>query len=506
MSEVKKTGVEYDYTPEEIKELVKCKKDIFYFLKYVKIVHPDKGLVVFEPWDYQIDLLSLILNNRFSISLVARQQGKSILVSTYLLWYSIFNKNKTCGVVSNNEAGAIDILDRIKIIYEELPDFLKPGIVEYNKKTITFENGSKVMAKATSSDSFRGRTLNICVCDEFAFVDPPWKADEFFTSNWPTISASKKSKFIIISTARGIGNIFHKIYTEAESGANTFKHFFADWRAHPDRDEEWAAEQRKNLGERRFKQEFECSFLGSGSTLINEESLRRLLNQPNIEPTGLLKNGKFRVYESPVNGTSYITAVDVSKGTGGDYSVIQVLKIISSNPVKLKQVAVFEDNTIDVYNFSSVVNDISVYYNNAYAMIENNAEGNTVVSEVWWKYEYDNLISEGTKASSLGIRATVKTKPKAAMLLKKMIEDESIELVDYRTIQQLLTFNDLGNNKFGAATGQHDDLVTSLYWGTYFFTFDILNEEVKLFEKKDEDDCWYVLHDNDVMDDQMDDF
>ena len=262
---IKSVGQEIEYTPEQVQELVKCSNDIFHFMKYIKIVHPDRGRVTFDPWDYQKELLDLINNNRFVVALVARQQGKSILVAVYLLWYCIFNEDKTCGVVSNNEEGAIDILDRMKIMYEELPDWLKPGIVEYNKKTITFENGSMTRAKATSKDSFRGRTLNIVFADEFAFVDPQWKCDEFFTSNWPTISASKESKFIIVSTPKGIGNLFHTIYSEAENGINTFKHFKADWTRHPDRDIEWAIEQRKNLGERRFNQEFACI---SGNSII----------------------------------------------------------------------------------------------------------------------------------------------------------------------------------------------------------------------------------------------
>lgn len=262
---IKKSGVEYDYTIEEVKELIKCTEDIFHFLKYVKIIHPDKGRVTFDPWEYQKELFSIINTNRFIVALVARQQGKSVMVAAYLLWYAIFNADKTVGVVSNNEEGAIDILDRIKIMYEELPDFLKPGIEEYNKKTILFENGTKIRARATSKDSFRGRTLNIIFCDEFAFVDPSWKCDEFFTSNWPTISASKDSKFIIVSTPKGIGNLFHRIYSEAENKLNTFIHFKADWTAHPDRDEKWAAEQRKNLGGRRFNQEFACV---SGDTMV----------------------------------------------------------------------------------------------------------------------------------------------------------------------------------------------------------------------------------------------
>lgn len=494
---IKSPGMEVTYTADQVKELVKCSQDIIYFLSYVKIIHPDRGRVTFEPWDYQKELFDLINNNRFVVALVARQQGKSILVAAYLLWYAIFNEDKTLGVVSNNEEGAIDILDRIKIMYEELPDWLKPGITEYNKKTITFENGTKIRARATSKDSFRGRTLNVVFADEFAFVDPPTKCDEFFTSNWPTISASKESKFIIVSTPKGIGNLFHQIYSEAENGINTFKHFKADWSAHPERDAKWAEEQRKNLGERRFNQEFAVSFLGSESTLINETTLKELLAQPVYDPIEYGgKSDTLRIYEKPIIGAQYVCGVDVAKGTGEHYSTIQVFRIHAMNPVSMEQVAVFEDNETDVYEFSAIVDMVARKYNNAFIMCENNAEGAAVVGQLWWEYENENLVCEGTKSTNLGIRATTKTKPAANILMKKLVEDGSVKIVDYRTIQQFLTFLDMGGNKFGG-NGQVDDLISAFYWGCFFFTFDLLDESFA-FKKEEldedgEDDVWGLM-------------
>lgn len=492
---IKHVGQEISYTPEQIQELMLCQADIFHFLKYVKIIHPDRGRVTFIPWDYQTELFQLINENRFVIALIARQQGKSIMVAAYLLWYSIFHDDKTVGVVSNNEEGAIDILDRIKVMYEELPDWLKPGQAEYNKKTIMFENGTKIRARATSKDSFRGRTLNICFADEFAFVDPQWKADEFFTSNWPTISASKESKFIIVSTPKGIGNIFHRIYAEAENNLNTFKHYYADWSAHPDRDEEWAKEQRANLGSRRFNQEFGCSFLGSESTLLDESKLKELLAQEKEDPIQLLgKNDRLRIYEHAIPGAQYVLGVDVAKGTGEHYSTIQVFRIDSVKPVRMDQVAVFEDNFTDVYEFAGIIDRVANTYNGAYIMCENNAEGSAIVNQLWWEYENENLVCEGTKITKLGVRATTKTKPIANLLMKKLIEDNSIIIRDYNTIQQFLTFLDMGNNRFGG-NGNDDDLISAFYWACYFFTFDLLDESMsfRMERQDDEEDTWGVF-------------
>ncbi len=77
---VKKSNQEHEYTEEQIKELYKCKKNIYHFCKYVKIVHPDHGRVIFEPYDFQKDIIDTYLKNRFLALLLARQVGKSTVV------------------------------------------------------------------------------------------------------------------------------------------------------------------------------------------------------------------------------------------------------------------------------------------------------------------------------------------------------------------------------------------------------------------------------------------
>jgi len=269
---VKRPGQEYNYTVEEARELLKCSEDFYYFLKYVHIIHPDDGRIPFEPYQYQLDIFDLILNNRFLVAMVSRQSGKSTLVAVYLVWYSIFNKDKNVGVVSNKEESAIDIVDRCKLIYEELPEFLKPGITEYNKKTIVFENGTTIKGAATSKNSFRGRTMNIIFADELAFVEPAWLADAFWMSNYPTISKSRESKFIIVSTPNGLGNLFHSIFTKAEKGINAFKFYKADWRCVPERDDKWAAQERSNMGKLRFNQEYGCISSKTPICISNSET------------------------------------------------------------------------------------------------------------------------------------------------------------------------------------------------------------------------------------------
>lgn len=499
---VKKPHQEIEYTQEQIQELAKCANNIFHFCKYVKIVHPDKGRVRFDPYDFQEEIINKYLNHRFLILLLARQVGKSTTVGVIACWYAMFNKDKIIGITSYIEKEAINILDKIKIIYEELPDWLKPGVKEYNKKSILFENGTKIQVSATTKNAFRGRTLNLLICDELAFVQPN-QAEDFWSSNFPTISKSVESKVILISTPKGQHNLFHRLWLGAlkdakehgKPGKNGFVAIKHNWRCLPERDDEWARRERESLGsDMLFKQEHECDFIGSNSTVIDPEVIKSLYYKY-INPQLYDLGKSFRIYEKPKNKYEYVIGVDVGKGTGENFSTIQVLKINSTNPINLEQVAVYENNKIDVYSFAEVVNKISLYYNRAYIMAENNAEGSTIVSELHWNYENSGLINSGNKNKDLGIRASKKSKPIAVILMKKLIEDGMLKINDYGTVNQLSDFTDVGRGIY-RCENLNDDLVSALYWAVYIFNMNILSEDYS-FKKNEEDEdvAWGLLSD-----------
>lgn len=258
-SQVKAPNEIHEYDEDQIKELHKCKYDVKYFIKnYCKIVHQDYGVIPFETYEYQDDLLDTFIHNRFSICLLSRQSGKSTIVAAYALWFACFNSHKNIGIVSNKADSAKNFLSRLKYMYELLPNWIKPGVPGWAQTTVEFDNHTKIYIAATSKDSFRGEPMGLLLADEFAFVEPSWKADEFWASNYPTIAASKDSKIIIISTPNGTFNKFHEIYTKAEKGENTFIAKKYDWTHVPGRDEKWAEEQKKNLGPIKFQQEFGC--------------------------------------------------------------------------------------------------------------------------------------------------------------------------------------------------------------------------------------------------------
>ena len=207
---VKRDGVQHNFTEEEVKEYIKCSKDPVYFCKtYLKVISLDKGLVPFTLYPYQEQMFNHFNDNRFSIVLACRQSGKSISSVGYLLWFACFHSEKTIAILANKGATAREMLSRVTLMLENLPFFLQPGCKALNKGSIEFSNNSRIIASATSGSSIRGMSVNLLFLDEFAFVE---RANEFYTSTYPVISAGKDTKVIITSTANGIGNTFHKLW------------------------------------------------------------------------------------------------------------------------------------------------------------------------------------------------------------------------------------------------------------------------------------------------------
>jgi len=493
---IKRPFEEHEYTAEEIQELKACATDVNNFIKHVKIVNVDRGEEPFSPYNYQQEFIQMMNDNRFVVGLWSRQSGKTSVVGVYALWYAMFHDDKIIAIVSNKEKSAKMILRRIKRMYESVPSWLKPGVERYAETTTYFDNGSQINISATSEDAFRGESANLLIMDEFAFV-PKNQAEAFWASNYPTISASKKSKIVIISTPNGMYNLFHRMYDRAEKKRNTFVPMKVSWQRVPGRDQEWADEQLKNIGDQKFRQEFSCDFLGSSNTVIDPKVLETLIDNYKTPILRELEDNLL-IYEKPEAGKKYVLGCDIGKGTGEHDSTIQVLELVSMVPVKLKQVAVFKDNMTDVYNFSKIIDRVCNYYNKAYIMVENNAEGASVVNELWWNIENDRLVNTGSKVANLGVRATRSTKPRAVLLMKKLIEDYSLELVDENTIAQLTSFIEKGNKFYGE--NMPDDLVSGLYWACYILEMGILDESFEFSDDKKmkEDDGWGILTDADM--------
>jgi hypothetical protein len=262
---LKKRGVEMSYTADQITEMKKCKKDANYLARnYIKIVNIDKGLILFEPYAYQSNMLNIFSENRFVITKMPRQCGKTTAMVSYIIWKILFSrKNLNIAILAHKGKTAREILTRIKLAYQYLPRWMQQGIIKWNEGSIELENGCRVQADSTSSSAVRGESFNIIFLDEFAFV-PRNVADDFFSSVYPTISSGESSQVIIVSTPNGM-NHFYKMWTDAVNKKNTYVSLEITWRDVPGRDEAWKQQTIANTSEEQFSQEFECV---DGNTLI----------------------------------------------------------------------------------------------------------------------------------------------------------------------------------------------------------------------------------------------
>jgi len=462
---LKHIGVDLSYTEEQVKEIVKCSEDPVYFINnYVKIVNVDKGLVPFEMWNFQEEMVDTFHNNRFSICKMPRQVGKTTTTAGYMLWSVLFQENYSIAILANKGSLAREILGRIQYAYEYLPLWLQQGIKVWNKGNIELENGSKINAYATSAAGVRGGTYNLIFLDEFAFV-PKNMADDFFTSTYPVVTSGKTSKVIVVSTPYGL-NHFYKMWVDAVENRSLYKPLEVHWSQVPGRDAKWKEETIRNTSEEQFRQEFNTEFIGSSATLISGTKLRSLVFRDPI-----YQEECFDIYEQPKPGRLYICTVDCAEGVGGDYSTINVVDVTET---PYKQVAKYRNNKLPLLFFPTIIYSIAKKYNEAYVLIETNNIGQQVVDILHYDLEYENIyklehhhikgqsISGGFKRSTnFGIKTTKSVKKIGCANLKTLVESDKLIIQDFDTIAELNTFVRV-RDSYAAEEGNNDDIVMGL--------------------------------------------
>ena len=459
---LKKANVSQEFTSDQVAEVLKCSEDPVYFIKnYIKIVSLDKGLIPFDMYYFQEEMVQKFHDNRFNIAKLPRQSGKSTIVTSYLLWYVLFNSNVNVAILANKAATAREMLQRLQLSYENLPKWLQQGILQWNRGSLELENGSKILAASTSASAVRGMSFNVIFLDEFAFV-PNHVADQFFSSVYPTISSGKSTKVIIISTPHGM-NMFYKLWHDSERGANEYIPTEVHWSEVPGRDAAWKEQTIKNTSEQQFRVEFECEFLGSVDTLITPSKLRTMAyGDPIVE-----KNG-FAMYEKAKDGHTYVITADVSRGVSGDYSAFLV---IDTTTIPYRLVAKYRNNDIKPILFPNIIVDVAKNYNHAFVLVEVNDVGGQVADIIQYDLEYDNLLmcamrgragqqlGQGFsgKKTQMGIKMSSATKQVGCSNLKALLEDDKFLLNDYDCISELTTFIQKGQS-FQAEEGCNDDL------------------------------------------------
>ena len=459
---LKKSNVQVEWTKENILEYQKCMQDPLYFCqKYIKIVSLDEGLVPFDVYPFQKEILGTIHNNRFTICKLPRQSGKTTTIISYILHYVLFNEQMRVAILANKASTARDILSRLQLAYENLPKWMQQGVMSWNKGSLDLENGSRIVASSTSSSAVRGGSYNMIFLDEFAFV-PHNVAEDFFSSVYPTISSGKSTKVIIVSTPNGM-NLFYKLWSDAESGKNSYNPIEVHWSEIPGRDEKWKVETISNTSQEQFNREFECEFLGSINTLIHPTKIKSMVFDDPIQ-----RNAGLELYHKPEKEGLYSIVCDVARGTEQDYSAFLVFDV-SQLPYRI--VAKYRNNEIKPLLFPNIIHDVAKAYNNAYVMIEVNDIGEQVATAMQYDLEYDNLIMASMRGRAgqilgsgfsggkvqLGVRTTKAVKMLGCSNLKQLIETDKLIINDYDLITEFSTFVKHGQS-FQAEEGHTDDL------------------------------------------------
>lgn len=474
---LKKPYVNIPFTEAQVVEFEKCRTDFFYFIKnYVKIEIIGKGIKLINPWPRQWDMFDNLRSHRFNIFKIPRQSAKTTSVAIYYAWCALFNESEKIGIAANNGKLACEIVDKFKVVIEHLPLFLQQGILEYNKGNISLENGSEIRAGATTKAAFRGFALTKLFLDELAFIENKL-AEDFYESVYPTITtAGDRGQITIASTPKGINNLFYKLWSDAIAKKNNYVPLSILWDEVPRKDQEkFKWETKRNIGETRWKQEYECQFLAENGALLKPDTLENIVT---IEP--IETNNNFRKFFEPVRmkkddlgnivdpGRVYVGCVDSGEGLGHDYSVI-VLIDITDKPYQV--VGVYRCNTVAPSKFAEMVVELAIYYNHAHLLIENNSIGYTVAENIINDFEYDNVIFTVSEQSGIEkisggfarnssncLRMTAKTKSSGCSSLKHIIEAGDLSVNDFNLFAELTSFVRVGSS-YQASNGATDDIV-----------------------------------------------
>ena len=482
---LKKIGINISFTEEQILEYQKCSKDPVYFIdNYCYIITLDHGIQPFKLYDCQKEKIKVIHENRKVILMEGRQQGKTQSSVAYILWYTLFQEAKNVAILANKETAAREAMSRYQMMYENLPIWMQQGVKVWNKGDIELENGSKVFTSATTASGIRGKSVNMLYIDEAAII-PNNIAEAFFTSVYPVISAGVTTKILITSTPLGY-NHFWKFWNDAENKRNDFIPLQIPYWRIPGRDEKWADEQKRLLGELKYNQEVLCTFLGSALTLIRGDIIGQLsYDDPILSDNGL------DLYQYPIQGernadgliTSkphvYVIVADTAKGVGGDYSAFVIMDVTT---VPYRMIGKYRNNTIAPMLYPSVIHKLAKQYNNAYILTEVNSS-EQVAHILYNDYEYENILFvhrdtkgqritggfAGAGKTQLGVNTDKRVKRIGCFNFKSLVEEKKLLIPDADVISEISTFIEK-RNSYEADEGYHDDLVMGLVLFSWLVT------------------------------------
>ena len=470
MAEDKKQLSLQDIIREEYK---KCLMSPVYFMRhYVKVQNIKYGTVLFNLYNFQEKALNDFNTYNNNIILKSRQMGISTLVAAYSLWLCIFNKDQNILIISLKEIDAMDVLEKVSFANQNLPTWLKLQLIENNKKSIKFSNGSQVRAASTTKKSGVGKSLHLLILDECGLID---EAESLWSSASPALSTGGKS--ILLSTPRGVGSFFHKMWVDAEEsningiGKNGFHPIKLPWNLHPERDDEWRRiEGEKQPNPKQAAREFDCDFETSGETVIEQSLInfyKKTYQQDPIERRGF--GGLTWIWKYPNYNNSYILSADSALGNGGDFSAAHIIDIAT-----MEQCMEFKGQ-LNPKEFGNLLVSLATEYNNALIVPERENMGyataqaiidrgypNLFYASSDLKYvdvhrQLTNKYYSDEKKLLPGFSTNLKTRPLMISHFEQNMREKNLKIFSSRLLSELDTFI-WKNNKAQAMQGYNDDL------------------------------------------------
>lgn len=470
------------YTIEQQEqEIVKCVHSFPYFCqKYIKILHPTKGLIPFMLFKYQSRCIEEYKTNRFTIISKFRQGGLTTVTLLYGLYKCMFELDQQIMALSKTDREATNIGMMVDRAVEHMPTWLKPKKDgKWNDHLKQFPDTGGAL-QFYSPEAARGKSVTFLIIDEAAFIpdmENHWKA------MWPVLSTG--GSCVLVSTVNGLGNWYEETYTKAKDGKNMFHIIDLDYWEHPDYSQKnnpkWVEEQRAQLGERGFAQEVLRSFLGSGETYIPSKIIADLeimiknFGQPkkllakycnkdstSDEDSADSNKGALWIWKEPVDGQEYLVSVDSAEGVGsdGDNSCIQVINVNN-----LEQCAEFYSNLISPHDLAKVVFEVGNLYNSAMVVVEDMATGGIILNILQHDLYYDNIYynSKQTRTMKPGIKINSANRPVILQEFQSRILNKTLKIKSKRLVRELKTFEyNPQTKKAEAVKGKHDDAIMAL--------------------------------------------
>lgn len=500
-------------TKEEKFKLVWNSPSLF-MANFMKIADKTGKVVPFKLNPMQKDFINNM--DTYNIILKARQGGMSVAIAGLSIYYAITEPNTSCLMLSHTEESTRAIFNKLKALYNSIPNGLKPKMIRNNRQELAFTNGSIISCHTMGKkDVGRGNTLKLIHISEFAFVGE--QAERQLLSLEQALRPD--GHLIIESTANGL-NYYHNLYQKSKNRENAYKSFFynyidtacmftderkkykkiwkningTDFTEDILTDEErklldtidgmtldilcWRRLKIQNSGVDQFNQEFpltdDMAFITSGASVFDNARVSEVLshlntkkekyiNKKNITdlPIELSKfYGKsFFIYVLPKTGEKYYLGVDTSEGVGQDYSTCVVLD------AEGKECAMFRNNKIKPYQFAEIVNLLGRYYNKGLLIVEKASGGHSVIERLRYDYKYLNMMkyktydTRGKAVVKVGFDTNAKTKGMIINDLRELFEKGQIQLNSKEILEEMKVFVVNDNGSMSAMRGYHDDLV-----------------------------------------------